>query len=348
MKILAIETSCDETAAAVLERNGNEIKIISSIISSSASLHALTGGIIPEQAAREQVKLMIPVIKSALNEAGIPLPSAKTKLEQIDALAVTYGPGLIGSLLIGVETAKTFSYIFHKPLVPINHLLAHIFANFIRTDINDIPFPFIGLIVSGGHTDLLCFKSFEEYQWLGGTRDDAAGEAFDKTGRLLNLSYPAGPVIEKRALEIDAHKNVPLSFKSPMLHDPSLDFSFSGLKTEVSRFIQKQKNLAEVEVDEICYAVQKSIIDVLAVKTLRAAEQFNAKSLVIGGGVSANNALRTRMQEEINNRNLHIPLFFPIPSYTTDNAAMIGTAALLNYNPRPWQEIKSNPELYFA
>lgn len=354
MKILAIESSCDETAAAILEKKDNSISVLSSVISSSVQLHALTGGIIPEQAAREQIKLILPVISTTLSEAGMTTSSnPQERLQQthlaisnnIDAFAVTYGPGLIGSLLIGVETAKTLAFVFGKPLVPTNHLLAHIYANFIRQDISEIPFPFIGLIVSGGHTDLLKFESFSEYKWLGGTRDDAAGEAFDKIGRLMNLPYPAGPVIEQKAREVNSSQ---FKFSKPLLHSDDFDFSFSGLKTEVSRFIKNHPQLTEQEVNEVCYAVQDSITDVLVSKTLKAAEQFGAQSIVVGGGVSNNKALRQRFENEINKQNLNIPFFFPEPKYTTDNAAMIGAAALLDYKPVLWQDIKSNPELYFV
>ena len=194
MIILGIETSCDETAAAVIKTNDdNKVELLSNVVATSLSLHAKTGGIIPEVAAREQVKFIIPVIEEALKVLQDPK-------REIDAIAVTVGPGLIGSLLVGVETARTFSYIWNKPLIPVNHLFGHIYANFIGE--NKIVFPALALIVSGGHTDLVLMKNHRDIKWLGGTRDDAAGEAFDKTGRLLNLSYPAGPQIEQLAKNV--------------------------------------------------------------------------------------------------------------------------------------------------
>jgi len=282
MRVLAIESSCDETAASVVEKNGLEIKVLSNIVSSSVELHAKTGGIIPENAAREQVKYIIPVIVEALITArraggtGGRAPDARadersetstggkdnpgqdprSKWQEaneilknyIDAIAVTYGPGLIGSLLIGVETVKTLSLSFNKPLIPVNHLLAHIYANFISTSpsltrpersrrVTNHHFPFIGLIVSGGHTDLLYFKSHNDYKWLGGTRDDAAGEALDKIGRMLNLSYPAGPEMEKCANRVTKPD---IKFKSPLINSDDFDFSFSGLKTEAMRYINEK------------------------------------------------------------------------------------------------------------
>ncbi|HVZ12397.1 MAG TPA: hypothetical protein VG965_05185, partial [Patescibacteria group bacterium] len=265
MRILSIETSCDETSAAVVEKiDETNVRVLSNVTATSLALHATTGGIIPENAAREQIKFIIPVIIRALCESRSMnheswFDAQKIIADDIDAIAVTSGPGLIGSLLVGVETARTLALALDKPIVPVNHLLAHLFANFIQPDLilnsiqdlekeipdrsrarNDkIRFPFIGLIVSGGHTDLLLFTSLTEYKWLGGTLDDAAGEALDKIGRLLNLSYPAGPEIEERAKRI---KNTKVKFVSPMINSQNFDFSFSGLKSEASRFIQSHRH----------------------------------------------------------------------------------------------------------
>lgn len=346
--MLAIETSCDETGAAVVEKKGEIITVLSNVVSSSVLQHATTGGIIPENAAREQVKLIIPVIESALIQSisedfkGNSFKHAQQILNNsIDAIAVTYGPGLIGSLLIGVETAKTFSFIFNKPLIPVNHLLAHIFANFI----NQKPeFPFIGLIVSGGHTDLLLFNSFKKYAWLGGTRDDAAGEALDKIGRILGLAYPAGPEIEKLALYAVKKE---FRFSRALINSGDFDFSFSGLKTEVSRYVQKQKKLSKQEIAEISFAVQDSICDVLVNKALAAAEKYNCNTVVLGGGVSANQYLRDKFQKDTHN-NTKWNFYFPDKKFTTDNAAMIGTYALLDPTPTSWRKVKASPNLYFA
>lgn len=348
MRILSIESSCDETGAAIVEKSSDSITVLSNILATSSDLHAATGGIIPENAAREQVKAIIPVIVQALLKSKDYSPSEfredfikanEILKEEIDGIAVTYGPGLIGSLLIGVETAKTLSFALNKPIIPVNHLLAHIYANFIDKKSGEIEFPFIGLIVSGGHTDLLFFKSHNKFEWLGGTRDDAAGEAIDKTGRLLNLSYPAGPEMEKRAKKITKTN---LKFKSPLINSDDFDFSFSGLKAEVMRYV-KEKNLSEDEKNEVCYAVQNAIIEVLVKKTLKAASEYNCNTILIGGGVSANQTLMDRFRQ-----NSQLKIFSPEIQYATDNAAMIGAYALLNGEEKKWNEVESNPELYFA
>lgn len=343
-KILAIESSCDETSAAVVTEENSKVLIHSNITATSLDLHATTGGIIPESAARMQVKYILPVIgRALLLSEGIDDENNIGKAQEIlankiDAVSVTYGPGLIGSLLVGVETAKTLSYVFNKELILVNHLLAHIYANFI--DRNSIEFPFVGLIVSGGHTDILLFNSHTDYQWLGGTRDDAAGEAFDKTGRLLDLTYPAGPEIERRASLVT---NSTIKFKSPIMHEDNFDFSFSGLKTEVQRFVQ-QCNVIDTNLkNQICYAKQKAILDVLIKKTFDAAKKYSAKMILVGGGVSANQTFRELLSKQAN-----IPVLFPERKYSTDNAAMIGAYASINPTPIKWNKLSANPELYFA
>lgn len=352
MRILAIETSCDETGASVVEKKGDAqtIQVLSNVTATSLAIHATTGGIIPENAAREQVKYIIPVISEALlkseNFGKIPdkwdLETANKILkEKIDAIAITYGPGLIGSLLVGVETAKTLSFTFNKPLIPVNHLLAHLFANFIHTPPS---FPFMGLIVSGGHTDLLFFESLKNYRWLGGTRDDACGEAFDKIGRLLGLSYPAGPEIEKRAKDGSSTK---IRFHSPLIDSHDFDFSFSGLKTEVSRFIEA-KNLTKALTNEICYALQDAIFKVLAKKTIRAANLYKVNHIVLGGGVSASKTLPEYFKYSIKKAGLSLKILVPNREFTTDNAAMIGAYAVLDYKPLNWHRVTASPDLYFV
>lgn len=373
MIILSIETSCDETSAAIIKKDKNDkkAKILSISTASSIALHEKTGGIIPERAAREQAKYIMPVCLTALlkyqdifkanpaekKDYKIKINSVafrnanKILREKIDAISVTVGPGLIGSLLIGVETAKTFSYILNKPLIPVNHLLSHLYANFIeklktaKTKEKEIKFPFVGLIVSGGHTDLLVFKSHKTFKWLGGTRDDAAGEALDKIGRLINIDYPAGGEIEKMAQKVI---KTGIRFKSPMITNSNYDFSFSGLKTEAFRFIKKQNKISQELKNEICFAVQKAIFDVLVKKTLKAAYEHNAKSILIGGGVATNEKLRKQFKLTIKNSKLKMEFFAPKKTLCTDNAAMVGAYALFNPITKPWQKVKSRPDLYFS
>lgn len=331
MKILGIETSCDETSAAIIDAQKNGISLLSNVVSSSLSLHSKTGGIIPEVAAREQLKYIIPVINRAIEESRL-------KIEDLDYIAVTHGPGLIGSLLVGVETAKSLSFLWKKPIIPVNHLLGHIYANFIEN--NDIEFPAVALIVSGGHTDLLYLENHKKIKWLGGTRDDAAGEAFDKIGRLLNLAYPAGPIIENLAKDGDPKA---YNFPRPMIGDDNFDFSFSGLKTAVSREIRTIKQFNKNAISDICASAQQAIIKVLVKKTSKAVEKYSVKSLLIGGGVAANQTLIERFKKEISG----VKIFVPEKSLCTDNGAMIAAAAYFRNEEVSWQKITANPELYF-
>lgn len=345
MTILGIESSCDETAAAIIQanKNDNKVTVLSNNIASSLSLHTKTGGIIPDVAAREQVKHIIPVIDKTIKESLL-------KIKDIDAIAVTYGPGLIGSLLVGVETAKTLAFIWQKPLIAVNHLYGHIYANWIKNINNkeNIIFPAICLIVSGGHTDLVLMESHKKIKWLGGTKDDAAGEAFDKVGRLLDLPYPAGPLIEKLAGSVieDIY-----NFPRPIINTYGFDFSFSGLKSAIFREVEKIKTnngkLSQNYKKNISFALQTAIFDVLTKKTLLACKKFNAKSLLLGGGVAANQMLRENFELEIENWKLEIQFFVPEKRLCTDNAAMIASAAFFNYKEIPWQKLEANPELYF-
>ncbi len=334
MLILGIESSCDETGAAVIKGNKNSesVFLLSNVIATSLAMHSTTGGIIPENAAREQVKFIIPVISDALDKAGI-------KPQDLDAIAVTHGPGLIGSLLIGVETAKILSYVWNKPLIPTNHLIGHLYANWIEANPD---LPAIGLIVSGGHTDLVLIKQHEKLEWLGGTRDDAAGEALDKIGRLLGLPYPGGPNIEKRAKEGDPKK---YNFPTP-LNDSSFDFSFSGLKSAVLREVIDKK-LSEQTVNDICANVQKVIIGILIKKTLKAAEKYGVKSIILGGGVAANQTLRNELKSSLESKPKGVKLFVPEKYLCTDNAAMIATAAFYNHRVINWKKVDADPGLYF-
>lgn len=355
MIILGIESSCDETSAAIIqgEKRNGFAEVLSNVSSTSLNLHAKTGGIIPEIAAREQIKYIIPVMKQAFSDA-------KKQSHDIDAIAITYGPGLIGSLLVGVETAKTLSFVWNKPLIPINHLFGHIYANWInppqpslikegeqyppdKGESKRVTFPAVALVVSGGHTDLVLMKNHGETVWLGGTRDDAAGEAIDKIGREVHFPYPSGPAFEQAAAKGDpkAHR-----FPRPIKHDHLYDFSFSGLKTAALREIKKQP-LTETIINNLARGVQDAIIDVLTFKTMNAAIEYKAKSILLSGGVSANQTLRDTFAKTIKEQNLQITLHAPEKIYSTDNAAMIATAALFTGEETSWQNVTANPELYF-
>jgi len=335
MRILSIETSCDETAAAIVEKKSSDkyVHVLSSIVSSSLSFHAKTGGIIPEIAAREQLKCIIPVINQAFTDAQL-------EKGNIDAIAVTIGPGLIGSLLVGVETAKTLSFSWNKPIIPVNHLFGHIYANFIYEDQKqEIEFPALAMVVSGGHTDLVLMNSHKEITWLGGTRDDAAGEAFDKIGRMLRLPYPSGATIEQKAKLGNVKR---FQFPRPLATTDTLDFSFSGLKTAAFREIQKIGKIDDQTLSDICASIQQAIIDVLIKKLVFSAEKYHAKSILIGGGVAANRTLTEILQAQTT-----ISVFVPDKNLCTDNAAMIGAAAFYNKEEKSWKDINANPELYF-
>lgn len=338
MVLLGIETSCDETSAAILEKKDDRLILKSNIIASSLPLHTKTGGIIPENAAREQVKLILPVIQEALTEA-------KMKLEDIDAIALTYGPGLIGSLLVGVETAKTISFVLNKPIVPINHMVGHIYANWI--DHPEIEFPALALVVSGGHTDLVILKKHGEIHLLGGTRDDAAGEAFDKIARLLGQPYPGGPFIDQQAKKGNPKR---FHFPKPLIGSGDYQFSFSGLKTAVLREVQNLKKqneqIDEQTIADISLATQTAVVSVLVKKTMKAAQEYNVKSVLISGGVAASQALRDALETAAKQNS--IVFYTPSRTLCTDNGAMIAAAAAHMYKPVPWEDITANPELYFT
>ncbi len=337
MIILGIETSCDETGAAVLEKGNGRIQILSNVLASSASLQAKYGGIIPEQAAREQIKAIIPVIEEALRLSGNGRIAQGSSIE-LDAIAVTYGPGLIGSLLVGVETAKTLSIIWNKPLIPVNHLIGHFYANWIQlpTTNYQLPtFPCIGLLVSGGHTDLVLFTDHGKYKYLGGTRDDAAGECFDKCARLLSLPYPGGPEISKLAKKGKDTYKLP----RPMLDEDNFDFSFSGLKTAVARIHKKNKK-------DLAASIEAAIVDVLVEKTIRAARKYKISQLMIAGGVAANQKLKENLESRV--KSLGIKLDIPPPELCTDNAAMIAAAGFFQKPIKNPLALQANPSLSLA
>ncbi len=313
--ILGIETSCDETAAAIVE-DGK--KIISNVVASQISIHQKYGGVVPEIASRKHMEDIIPVIDKALDESG-------KKITDLSAIAVTYGPGLIGSLLVGLSVAKAMAYAQNIPLIGVNHLEAHIYANFLEH--NEITPPLICLIVSGGHTSLVYIRHFGEYELLGQTKDDAAGEVFDKIAKVLGLDYPGGPIIEKLAKEGDPSS---IQFPRPILNDKSYDFSFSGLKTAVIYHIKKlKKENKNIPVSDILASFQQAVTDVLVGKTIKAALKFKTKQIVLAGGVAANSSLRREIKEKANL--LNIKVFYPSISLCTDNAAMVASAGYYKF-----------------
>jgi N6-L-threonylcarbamoyladenine synthase len=308
-RILAIETSCDETAAAVVD---NGTKILSNVIASQTSLHAEYGGIFPEVASRRHIEVIYPVIEQAMRDAFI-------GYDDLDCIAVTRGPGLVGSLLVGVNMAKGLAMARNKPLLGINHIEGHICSLWLSEEAQEIEFPVLTLVVSGGHTELYLMLDHGRYQHLGGTMDDAAGEAFDKVGRLLGLPFPGGP-----AIDAASEKGNHLAFRFPraaLQQEHGYNFSFSGLKTAVLRQT-KQFQPGRVPVYDLAASFQAAVVDALVIKTVRAATDNGARAVHLAGGVSANRALRKAMKEA-----LDIPVRVPPTELCTDNAAMIAAAA---------------------
>lgn len=352
MRILAIETSCDETAVAVIEGNfrlsEKSLKIVSNVVFSQIPLHRKHGGVVPEVASRAHLEKFFPTLKKALN----PLRKNKAEsfqklLNKIDVFAVTIGPGLLGSLLVGVNFAKALSWATQKPLIPVNHLEGHIYANWLQpiSKLKIIKFPSVCLIVSGGHTSLVLMKNHLQYKILGQTLDDAAGECFDKVGKLLDIPYPAGPQLEKLAKKGNPKA---FSFPRPIIDNSDFNFSFSGLKTAVLYTLKYQKlNLKNsLLISDICASFQEAVTEVLVKKTIKAALKFKALSVIVSGGVAANKALQKAMSKAC--YSLNLPLFFPPSFLCTDNAAMIGTAAFYSSRKNkkyPLFEIEANPNL---
>lgn len=315
--ILGIESSCDDTSAAVLR---NE-EILSNEIASQG-VHQEYGGVVPELASRAHQQNIIPVVDTAIKKAGI-------KKEDIDAIAFTRGPGLLGSLIVGTSFAKSFAMGMDIPMLDCNHMHGHVLAHFIDDEGKDKPeFPFLCLTVSGGHTQIVLVKDYLDMEVIGTTIDDAAGEAFDKSAKILGLPYPGGPLIDKNAKLGDENK---FEFAKPNVKD--LDYSFSGLKTSILYFIQKQEkenpNFVEENMNDLCASIQKTILDILFKKLIKAAKEQNIKSIAIAGGVSANSGLRTRLEEEAKKRQWKT--FIPKFEYCTDNAAMIAITGRYHY-----------------
>jgi N6-L-threonylcarbamoyladenine synthase len=311
-RVLGIETSCDETAAAVVVDGRH---VLSSVVSSQVDLHARYGGVVPEIASRAHVELFTPVVAQAMLEAGI------ADGEQVDAVAATVGPGLIGSLLVGVSAAKTMALVWDVPFVAVNHLEAHLYASFLEEP--DLELPLVVLLVSGGHTMLVSMEGHGRYRPLGQTVDDAAGEAFDKVARYLDLGYPGGPAIDRLAMKGDAEA---IAFPRPMERE-GYDFSFSGLKTSVVNYVRKNP---DVPTADVAASFQEAVVDVLVGKARRAAREVGAKGLCLAGGVAANSRLRERALDVCHEEGLHA--FLPSRAMCTDNAAMIAAAGWYRLN----------------
>ena len=313
--ILAIESSCDETAAAVV-RNGREV--LSNVISSQIALHTIYGGVVPEIASRKHIEKINQVTEEALREAGM-------SLADMDAIAVTYGPGLVGALLVGVAEAKAIAYAARKPLIGVHHIEGHISANYIEN--KELEPPFLCLVVSGGHTHLVRVADYGKYEILGRTRDDAAGEAFDKVARAIGLGYPGGPKIEKVSKEGNPDA---IAFPRAKVAENPYDFSFSGVKSAVLNYINgcKMKHIPVNQAD-IAASFQKAVTDVLVEHAMMAVEEFQVHKFAIAGGVASNNTLRSGMKAACEKRN--VEFYHPSPIFCTDNAAMIGTAAYYEY-----------------
>ena len=347
--ILAIESSCDETGIALVEGGR---RIHANVVASQVAMHAATGGIVPEVAARAHLRWILPVLDEALATAGV-------TVRDVDAIAVTHGPGLAGSLLVGINVAKTLAWVHDRPLLGVNHLEGHLYAGWLldpgQDEIEEPVFPLVGLVVSGGHTFLVEMLDHLEYRLLGQTVDDAAGEAFDKVGRLLGLGYPGGPAIQ-RAAEAARHHDA--AFPRAWLGD-TYDFSFSGLKTAARRIIDGARAdegieadpaepLSELATAELAWGFQDSVTDVLVAKTIRAARAVGARSILLGGGVAANRALRDRLVGAA--ADLRVPVIVPRPGLCTDNGAMIGAAGARRYaaGERAGLDLDARPSLPLA
>ena len=377
MIILAIETSCDDTCIALLETKGQKLKIRNNIISSQVKIHAKYGGIYPFLAKREHQKNLPLVFKKAIKGINVAQIDASTSSasilnnsRRIDLIAVTKGPGLEPCLWTGINFAKKLAEEIKKPLIPVNHIEAHILVNFIGSNFQNL-FPAICLVVSGGHTQLILMKEIGKYKILGETRDDAAGECFDKTARILGLGYPGGPAIEKIVAKYPAPEQVrcgagKIHLPRPMIYQKNYDFSFSGLKTAVLYNLKNlprfaQQNLAafgsknqpkkirksKKYIQEMCREIQQAIIDVLLSKTLKAAKKYKTKAIILGGGVTANKELRKQFKEKIKKEIPYSKFCIPEAKYCTDNAVMVGITAFYHHkeNKKTNKDIKAEANL---
>jgi len=310
--VLAFESSCDETSVSIIKNGYDEI---ATVVLSQMDIHASYGGVVPEIASRNHVENITIVIEEALTKAGI-------TMEEIDCIAVTYGPGLIGSLLIGLQAAKTLAFIYNKPLVPVHHIAGHIYANNLS---KPMEFPLISLVVSGGHTELIYMKEDYSFERIGGTLDDAVGEAYDKVARVMGLNYPGGPLVDKLAHTGEDTYDLPLP-----LDDDSYNFSFSGLKSAVINLVHNEQQRGnEINNANLATSFQNRVVDILAKKTLKALKEYKVNNLIVAGGVSANKGLREKLEKLCVENEIN--LTFPPMKYCTDNAAMIGVAGYYAY-----------------
>ncbi|MBI4090537.1 MAG: tRNA (adenosine(37)-N6)-threonylcarbamoyltransferase complex transferase subunit TsaD [Candidatus Komeilibacteria bacterium] len=340
MKVLGIETSCDETSLAVLDAREGEMHLEKYIVSSQIATHREYGGVVPEIAARMHCEVLLPLLQKTIG---------KKPLSAVDLIAVTAGPGLITSLMVGVQAAKTLSYALRKPLVGVNHLEGHMYSAWLGNSelVRDTErsFPALVLIVSGGHTELVLMRGHGSYTLLGQTADDAAGEAFDKVAKLLDRGYPGGPVISKLA----QHGNpAAIDFPRPMLATTGYDMSFSGLKTAVRYYLEKKRRIPREELPDIAASFQQAVVDVLTAKTVRAIDEFGPRSLMLVGGVSANNALREALTHIGSERQLRV--WLPALEHTGDNAGMIAVAGYYHRDEaslKLWRTLRFDPHLAF-
>ena len=333
MIILSIDTSCDDTCLAVLKIEKKKIKVLSNIVSSQIDIHRKYGGVYPSLAKREHEKNLVPVLKQALQKA-----QNKKKFKKPDLVAVTIGPGLDPCLWVGLNFAKSLSFIWDIPLIPVNHIEGHIFANFLsKISLNfQKLLPAICLIVSGGHTQLILIKKVGNYKIIGETRDDAAGECFDKTARILGLTYPGGPSIAKQAKQFSiSDSQISIKLPRPMMHSKDYDFSFSGLKTAVLYDYKKRSKKIRTSkkyISAMAKEIQQTIIDVLIKKTIKATKDYKAKTIILGGGVIANKELQKQFKEKTKKEMPNLLLLSPDSNLCTDNAVMIGIAGYFNKN----------------
>ena len=312
MKILAIESSCDETSVSIIEDGCKEI---GTVVLSQMDTHAEYGGVVPEIASRMHIENITIVIEECMKKSNM-------TFDDIDAIAVTYGPGLIGSLLIGVEAAKTLALVHNKPLIPVHHIAGHIYANNL---VKRLEFPLLALVVSGGHTDIVLMKEDYSFERIGGTLDDAIGECYDKVARVLEIPYPGGPLVDKYAFEGKDTYDLPLP-----LNDNTYSFSFSGIKSAVINLAHNEKQRGnEIRIKDLACSFQNRVVEILTKKTMRALKEYNVKNLIVAGGVAANKGLRTKLEELCKEND--ISLTVPSIKYCTDNAAMIGAAAYYAY-----------------
>jgi len=340
MKFLSIESSCDETGIAILEVEGQEFKVFGNVLNSQIEIHKKTSGVVPEVAARRHVEVINELLSEALNGANL-------KMDDIDFIAVTYGPGLIGSLIVGVEMAKTLAYLYNKPIIPVNHLQAHIDTNYFNEEdnkIEELEYQALALLVSGGHTELILIESDGKEKVIGQTLDDAVGESFDKVARLLELPYPGGPEIAKLALFGDRNSfELPL----PLKNTKDFNFSYSGLKTAVRDIVKSKDEWNEKDKANLCASFESMAIKHLLDKTVKAVEKYNIKTLLVAGGVSANKYLREELKKQIPNEvKIKIPNFH----LCTDNALMVAMSGYMQYKKYSnalvgWDEIQVDPSL---